>query len=163
MPRYDPEPYTITKLVGRQAELQRGEKKITRETQKFKRYFTAESDKEIPRQADGEWEDGSPGHQTPKQATSSNDGTPAPVNSSSTHDPTLIETEHSTDGADDVTQTAPNRNTDGADNTPPEHSQHTDPTEPLDTTVRQDITEALPHRSAHNHSAPTRYGLWVTK
>ena len=38
-PRYDPKPYTITKLKGRQATLQRGNKTIRRETQKFKRFF----------------------------------------------------------------------------------------------------------------------------
>ena len=38
-PRYDPKPYVITDLRGRQATLERGEKKIRRETQKFKRFF----------------------------------------------------------------------------------------------------------------------------
>ena len=38
MPRFDPMPYTIIELVGRQAVLQRGEQKLRRETQKFKRF-----------------------------------------------------------------------------------------------------------------------------
>ena len=38
-PKYDPTPYTITALHGRQATLQQGERKIRRETQKFKRFF----------------------------------------------------------------------------------------------------------------------------
>ena len=38
MPRFDPKPYTIIELVGRQAVLQRGEQRLRRETQKFKRF-----------------------------------------------------------------------------------------------------------------------------
>ena len=38
-PKYDPRPYTITELHVRQALLERGEKKIRRETQKFKRFY----------------------------------------------------------------------------------------------------------------------------
>ena len=38
-PKYDPRPYTITELNGRQALLERGQKKIRRETQKFKRFY----------------------------------------------------------------------------------------------------------------------------
>ena len=38
-PKYDPNPYTITKLTGRQATLERGNRKITRESQKFKRFY----------------------------------------------------------------------------------------------------------------------------
>ena len=38
-PKYDPRPYTITELQGRQALLERGERKIRRETQKFKRFY----------------------------------------------------------------------------------------------------------------------------
>ena len=39
MPKYDPKPYTIIELVGRQAVIQRGSKQLRRETQKFKRFF----------------------------------------------------------------------------------------------------------------------------
>ena len=39
-PKFDPEPYTITELKGRQAVLKRGETPIRRETQKFKRFYT---------------------------------------------------------------------------------------------------------------------------
>ena len=58
-PKYDPKPYTITDLKGRQATLERGERKIRRETQKFKRFFepakpVAEAEKKQP---DNDWED----------------------------------------------------------------------------------------------------------
>ena len=39
MPKYDPKPYTIIELVGRQAVIQRGNKQLRRETQKVKRYY----------------------------------------------------------------------------------------------------------------------------
>ena len=45
-PKYDPKPYTITELHGRQATLKRGTKKIKRETQMFKRFFEAPPSKE---------------------------------------------------------------------------------------------------------------------
>ena len=45
-PKYDPRPYTITELKGRQALLERGQKKIRRETQKFKRFFEQRHTKE---------------------------------------------------------------------------------------------------------------------
>ena len=45
-PKYDPKPYVITDLRGRQATLERGEKKIRRETQKFKRFFEPTSPEE---------------------------------------------------------------------------------------------------------------------
>ena len=38
-PRYDPKPYTIVELVGRQAVIQRGGKVLRRETKKIKRFF----------------------------------------------------------------------------------------------------------------------------
>ena len=46
-PKYDPKPYTITELHGRQATLERGTKKIKRETQKFKRFFEAPPSKKM--------------------------------------------------------------------------------------------------------------------
>ena len=39
MPRYDPNPFTVTELVGRQAVLKRGSTTLRRETQKFKRFY----------------------------------------------------------------------------------------------------------------------------
>lgn len=41
--KYDPKPFTITELVGRQAVLERGDTVLRRETQKFKRLFGDES------------------------------------------------------------------------------------------------------------------------
>ena len=58
-PKYDPKPYTITELHGRQAVLQRGDRKIRRETQKFKRFYEprpATVTRTDPRPAD-DWED----------------------------------------------------------------------------------------------------------
>ena len=57
-PKYDPEPYTIIEIQGRQAVLRRGDTTIRRETQKFKRLYTKE-DNDIGqnnRQTD-DWED----------------------------------------------------------------------------------------------------------
>ena len=57
-PKYDPEPYKIIEIQGRQAVLRRGDTTIRRETQKFKRLYTKE-DNDIgqnSRQTD-DWED----------------------------------------------------------------------------------------------------------
>ena len=57
MPRYDPKPFTITELFGRQAALQRGTTTLRRETQKFKKFNpTTENHATLP-QDDGEWEE----------------------------------------------------------------------------------------------------------
>ena len=48
MPRYDPQPYTIVELVGRQATIQRGEKRLKRETKKFKRFYEASEQYKLP-------------------------------------------------------------------------------------------------------------------
>ena len=55
---YDEDPYTITKLVGRQAMITRGSKTLNRETQKFKRYYEkAPVDKAQKKpEAKDEWE-----------------------------------------------------------------------------------------------------------
>jgi hypothetical protein len=57
MPIYDPEPYTITKLFGRQAVIERGGEKLNRETQKFKRFYTDNDKADKPDCADDDWED----------------------------------------------------------------------------------------------------------
>ena len=72
MPRYDPKPFTITKLVGRQAVLQRGSTTLRRETQKFKRFYPQEETKPatVP-QDESEWEDSWSGAKTDTKHTSS--------------------------------------------------------------------------------------------
>ena len=57
MPRYDPNPFTITKLVGRQAVLERGTTSLKRETQKFKRFYPVTPGKSTFGAPDDEWEE----------------------------------------------------------------------------------------------------------
>jgi hypothetical protein len=57
MPRYDPNPFTITELVGRQAVLQRGTTTLRRETQKFKKLHTPKNGAAVHSQDDREWEE----------------------------------------------------------------------------------------------------------
>ena len=61
-PRYDPKPYTIIELVGRQAVIQRGEKVLRRETKKIKRFFESSdlvgsSSKLVVEPENDEWEE----------------------------------------------------------------------------------------------------------
>ncbi len=60
MSRYDSKPYTIVELFGRQAVIQRGNKRLHRETKKFKRFFGPREQpalqKEITSNED-DWED----------------------------------------------------------------------------------------------------------
>ena len=57
MPKYDPNPFTVTELMGRQAVLKRGSTTLRRETQKFKRYYQ-DAQGSTPATPDDEWENG---------------------------------------------------------------------------------------------------------
>ena len=58
MPRYDPQPYTIVELVGRQATIQQGKKRINRETKKFKRFYEACEQYKLPvNNLNDDWEE----------------------------------------------------------------------------------------------------------
>ena len=86
MPRYDPKPFTITELVGRQAVLQRGSSTLKRETQKFKRFYECEQRNQVEKQkvhveGQDDWED----HRTlkePERAAPELSTTEVPVMSS---------------------------------------------------------------------------------
>ena len=56
MPRYDPKPFTVVEIVGRQATLERGTTTLHRETQKFKKYYP-EKQGTSTAQLDDEWEE----------------------------------------------------------------------------------------------------------
>ncbi len=55
--KYDPEPYTIVELVGRQAVIQRGEEKKTRETSKIKKFNTSKPEEKVQETTNDDWEE----------------------------------------------------------------------------------------------------------
>ena len=55
MSKYDPKPFIVSEIVGRQEVLERDGAKIRRETQKFKRFYSPE-DKEA-HQPEDDWEE----------------------------------------------------------------------------------------------------------
>ena len=56
MSQYDPKPYTVVEIVGRQAVLEREGAKIRRETQKFKRFYS-HPEAEETQQLKDDWEE----------------------------------------------------------------------------------------------------------
>ena len=177
-PKYDPKPYTITGLKGRQATLQRGERKIRRETQKFKRFFeparpTAEAGKTIPDSDD--WEDRRKTDDSAKQRRGGKEkALTAPGN-------TTVLIDNQTDDVPDPETNNVTRETDGialaTDNTAPEADNaapETDNTGPETDNIDEADQNAHPaaenrpqatdgRRTSHRERRPRdMYGDWDT-
>ena len=65
MPLYDPQPFTIVELVGRQAIIQRGNKRLHRETKKFKLFFPTIDLQQPQSFGIDDWEESSSAHNVP--------------------------------------------------------------------------------------------------
>ena len=164
-PKYDPKPYTITDLKGRQATLERGKKKIRRETQKFKRFFepakpVAEEEKGKP---DDDWEDSRKTGNSTKQLRGANEK--AQTVTSKATEPTSTENLADNDTVPETNEIDPvTDNIDpGTDHTVPE----TNNTQGLDQTAQQATenqhraTEG--RRTSHRERRPRdMYGDWDT-
>ena len=72
MPRYDPRPFTVTELSGRQAVLKRGNTLLKRETEKFKRFYPDFQEGRPEQAIDDDWEEG----QTISRTEEGKNGTP---------------------------------------------------------------------------------------
>ena len=134
MPRYDPSPFTVTEMVGRQAVLKRGNTTLRRETQKFKRFHT-NTHASTPDQAiDDEWEDGHSCSQS-EVNEDSNPGT-----EESQHQDTGVHLDNSKATLAETDMTA------------------------TDMTVQAEMAATVaPRRSDRPRAAPKRFGEWAKK
>ena len=133
-PKYDPEPYTIIELEGRQAVLRRGDTTLRRETQKFKRLHTKDDDdKHTGRQPD-DWEDRT-------------------IRS----DKTKVQTRQHVPEMTQSTVTPGSSNSDTA--TPDDETRPTDVFDDDTATC----PEAQTRRSTRRTKPPSRYGSWIEK
>ena len=172
MPAYDPDPFKITKLMGRQAELTRGDATLKRETQKFKKYDPATPSQSKPNHQDGDWE-----NQTTPTENAIDQTLPAiDISKASTvHDQT---TQQNTVDDADILVTDQTNSGDGTggmegDQAVPEQGIDTTAnitptaaalTEPNNVTSRNDSTQTEAfRRSTRKHTAPDRLGQWVQK
>ena len=148
-PKYDPEPYTISEMKGRQAVLTRGSTTIRRETQKFKRLYTKDetgrdssASQAKPRRETDDWEE-----RTSAQK-------PGALPTGNTSAPAAMEV--------DTTATADAQSTQPADTAA---ATVDEPAEPPNARERDSPirSEAPTRRSTRTTNPPSRYGTWVEK
>ena len=148
-PKFDPKPYTICELQGRQAVLTRGNTKLRRETQKFKRFYTKDETErgtsygQSKTDTDG-WEEGASVHKGKTALT---------------RQTALAEASHLADAATatvDVQTIEPaNADTNTADmQTRQQAAPDSGPTL---------CPEAHSRRGTRTRNPPSRYGTWVEK
>ena len=158
-PKYDPDPYTISEIQGRQAVLTRGNTTLKRETQKFKRFFTKdETARDIgQRQMTSDiddWEEERSAHktltvptgQTYVPATQLVDRTAGTVEAQTMQSASAAATDHA--------QAMPLPSTAAATDRAQTRQQE------AGTTI---CPEAPTRRSSRNSNPPVRYGTWVEK
>ena len=145
MSKYDPRPYTVIEIVGRQAVLERDGSKIKRETQKFKRFYS-QPNQHDQQSKDDDWEDGNQG--SVARSARSAEG----------HQEGLQATATVADEVMTGSQPQPNN-----DNilTVPDTQRMTDSQQ---TTVTDQTTATVaPRRTPRAHVPPDRYGSWVAR
>ena len=146
MSKYDPRPFTVTEIVGRQAVLERDGAKIKRETQKFKRFYP-HPEQQGQLSKDDDWEEGSKiktrssersneEHREGQQAAATETGG---MMAGSTQQPIIANS-----------QAAPENGTRTDNNRQRAQTESTTAT-------------AAPRRTPRAHGPPDRYGTWVTK
>ena len=139
MPKYDPRPFTVTEIVGRQAVLERGSTKLRRETQKFKKYYPKQDHHVEEDQEEDHWESQ---RVKDKPLEAPQDNTAARESEKPTPDRPRTLPAPETLTADTPWATCDSEET---------NVTVTEPTEP-----------AAPRRSTRTHIPPNRYGSWTT-
>ena len=146
MSKYDPRPFTVTEIVGRQAVLERNGAKIKRETQKFKRFYP-QPEHHVQLSNDDDWEEGSKGraersersaeeHEDRQQTAATEAGG---MMAGSAPQPNMVSARTASGtlaGNDDSRQT---------------------------TVTERTTATAAPRRTPRTHGPPDRFGSWVTK
>ena len=146
MSKYDPRPFTVTEIVGRQAVLERDGAKIKRETQKFKRFYP--KPEQVQQNKNDDWEEGSErktGEDSERSAKDHKEG----------------QVQAATEAGSMMAGSASQPNTTNvarATETP----ARTDDIRQRATTDLTTATDA-PRRTPRTHGPPDRYGSWVTK
>ena len=139
---YDPRPFTVTEIVGRQAVLERGDTVLRRETQKFKKFYPKQ---EQHQQEEDGWEESQKVWRDKPSEASRLEG-PAATSNRSVENATEIL-------AAPVVETLTR------------HDAETVTTQDnlLTETATETAATTAPRRTTRSLAPPNRYGSWVTK
>ena len=143
MSKYDPKPFTVVEIVGRQAVLERDGAKIKRETQKFKKFYS-HPQQHVQVSEDG-WEESSKGIRSAATSSESQE---------------MHQAENIVTSSENI---AINANAGGTQQAKEQASACTLTNDRQLTDTEPRTATVAPRRTHRAHGPPDRYGTWVTK
>ena len=148
MSKYDPRPFTVTEIVGRQAVLERDGAKLKRETQKFKRFYPQPEQHDQQSKKD-DWEEGSKSRKEGSVRSASAEEREEMQQAAATVAGGML-------AGNSLQPNIMNEPATSQAHARTDDNRQTAGTEPATAT-------AAPRRTPRTHGPPDRYGAWVTK